>query len=247
MSPSIASDTHPVGSPCAVKDPSRLADIGVVDRRVLLCVICLWVVAAACGDSEDRSLPRSDASPTSLTNCLEVRQNRLPYSFCVPETWRVGDIMHMDGSIDIFMIDEAGEVFGSGKVSGPIEPSGRMTRFVPFPERLFGTKTRDRFLAHAGFEPNAVRDLSVETLSVDGRSGSLLRITIDIGDPQATSRVIDLRVPVGSGAGIDMLFVWDYTKADDDVIREVISTLRIDASMVEALLEPGSMTAASPG
>jgi len=83
---------------------------------------------------------------------------------------------------------------------------------MPFPERLIGTKTRDRFLARVGFEPNAVRDLAVETLSVDGRSGSLLRITIDIDDPQATSRVIEVRVPVGSGAGIDMLFVWDYTK-----------------------------------
>ncbi len=153
----------------------------------------------------------------------------------------------MDGSIDIVMIDEAGEGFGFGKASGPIEPSGRVKRFVPFPERLIETKSRDRFLANTGFEPNAVRDLSVETLAVDGRSGSLLRMTIDIGDPPATRRVIGVRVPVGSGAGIDILFVWDYTKADDDVIREVISTVRIDASMVEADLQRADGTAASPG
>jgi hypothetical protein len=89
----------------------------------------------------------------------------------------------MDGSIDIVMIDEAGEVFGSWEACGPIEPSGRVNRFMPFPEKLIETKTRDRFLARAGFEPNAVRDLSVETQSVDGRSGTLLRITIDLGDP----------------------------------------------------------------
>lgn len=218
-----------------------------MDRRAFLCAISLWIIAAACADIGDRTRTRPDASPPSLSNCVEASTDRLPYSFCVPETWRVGDSMHMDGSIDIFMIDEAGEVFGSGKVSGPIEPSGRMTRFVPFPEKLIGAKSREQFLAHAGFEPNAVRDLSVETLSVDGRSGSLLRITIDIGDPQAASRVIKVRVPVGSGAGIDMLFVWDYTKADDDVITEVISTVRIDASMVEADLQRADGTAASPG
>jgi hypothetical protein len=131
----------------------------------------------------------------------------------------------------------AGEAFGFGEASGPTEPSGRVKRFVPFPQRLIGAKSRERFLARAGFEPNAIRDLSVETLAVDGRSGSLLRITIDMGDPQATSRVIEVRVPVGRGVGIDMLFVWDYTKADDEVIREVISTLRIDAPMVEADLQ----------
>jgi hypothetical protein len=214
---------------------------------VFLCAISLWMVAAACADIGDRSRARPDASPPSLSNCIEASTDRLPYSFCVPKTWQVGDIVHMDGSIDIVMINEAGEVFGSGGASGPIEPSGRVKRFMPFPERLIGTKTRDRFLARVGFEPNAVCDLAVETLSVDGRSGSLLRITIDIDDPQATSRVIEVRVPVGSGAGIDMLFVWDYTKADDDVIREVISTVRIDASMVEADLQRADGTAAFPG
>jgi len=51
----------------------------------------------------------------------------------------------------------------------------------------------------------------------------------------------------GSGAGIDLLFVWDYTKADDDVIREVISTLRIDARMVEALLRNANGLTGSHG
>jgi hypothetical protein len=59
--------------------------------------------------------------------------------------------------------------------------------------------------------------------------------------------VIEVRVPVGSGAGIDLLFVWHYTKADDDVISEVISTLRIDARMVEDLLRNANGLAGSNG
>ncbi len=108
--------------------------IGAVERRAFLCAICIWMTAAACGDSGDRGAPRADASPISLSNCIEASTDRLPYSFCVPETWRVGDILHMDGSIDIVMIDEGGEAFGFGEASGPTEPSGRVKRFVPFPE-----------------------------------------------------------------------------------------------------------------
>jgi hypothetical protein len=39
----------------------------------------------------------------------------------------------MDGSVDIIMVDESGEAFGSGKTIGPIEPSGRLNPLQTVP------------------------------------------------------------------------------------------------------------------
>jgi hypothetical protein len=141
--------------------------------------------------------------------------------------------MHDDGSLDITMMDETGHILGFGSASGPVQPDGRLNRFVPFPERFLNAQDRRSFLGEVGFEPDAVRDLVVETLPIDGRTGSIMRLTIDIGEPEAITRVVEARVPVGSGIGIELLFIWDPSEADDEVIMQVISSLHVDELMME--------------
>jgi hypothetical protein len=170
-------------------------------------------------------------------NCVEASADLLPYSFCVPVTWQVGDIAHMDGSIDIVMIDESGEVLGFAKASGPVEPNGRVNRFEPFPESVIEAREQRRFLVDAGFKPRFVRDLSIESLPIDSQPGFLLSFTIDIGEPDAVSRFVELRVPVEGGASIELSLVFDASGESDDLVEEVISTLRIDSNLLEEAMQ----------
>lgn len=214
---------------------------------MLICATCFWLLAAACAASDEGN-PAGDTQPPSATStCVQANADDLPYSFCVPDTWRVGDVVHMDGSLDIAMIGGTGEVLGFAKASGPVEPSGRVNRFVPFPEHVIGAAARKRLLNRIGFEPNAVRDLSIESLRVDGQTGSLLTLTIDIGEPEAVSRFFALRVPVGGGAGIELTFVFDASDTSDDAVREVMSTVRIDSSLVEEAMQRASTAGAPSG
>ena len=205
-----------------------------MDRRGLLCAICIWVVAVACANETVRPT-RNTPSPTPL--CVQASADLLPYSFCVPVTWRVGDIVHMDGSIDIAMIDEAGDILGFAKAFGPVEPSGRVNRFESFPERVIEAQEQTRFLVDAGFKPKFVRDFSVEPLPIDGQPGFLLSFTIDIGEPDAVSRFVELRVPVERGASIELTFVFGASGESDDLVEEVISTLRIDSNLLEEAMQ----------
>jgi hypothetical protein len=149
----------------------------------------------------------------------------------------VGDIAHTDGSIDIVMIDESGEVLGFAKVSGPVEPNGRVIRFEPFPESVIEAREQRRFLVDAGFKPRYVSDLSVESQPIDGQPGSLLSFTIDIGEPDAVSRFVELRVPVAGRASIELTFVFGASGESDDLVEEVISTLRIDSDLLEEAMQ----------
>jgi hypothetical protein len=104
----------------------------------------------------------STASPTSsLSQCVEARADLLPYSFCLPTAWTVGDVAHMDGSVDIVMMDESGEAFGIGKAIGPIEPSGRLNQYKPFPENLLDPEKQERLLAAVGgVEASSIEEIS---------------------------------------------------------------------------------------
>jgi hypothetical protein len=170
-------------------------------------------------------------------NCVEASADLLPYSFCVPPAWRVSVIADMDGSVDVIMLDETGELLGFGGASGPVEPSGQVNRFVPFPQKLVDAQERQRLLSGMGFEPKAVRDLVIDTFPVDGLAGSLLTLTLDIGESEPQSRVYELRVPVQGGAGIELLFVFGASEASEGDVRDVLSSIQVDASLVEANLE----------
>jgi hypothetical protein len=214
-----------------------------VDKRVLSCVICLWILATACGGGEGKGGSHPRHTPQPEVHCIEASADSLPYSFCVPDTWVADpDVIHSDGSIDIAMRDEMDAIVGSATASGPVEPSGRVNTFAPFPTEFSGAQQRKRFLASVGFEPKAVDDMAVEALVVDGHAASLLTLTLDIGEPEALTRVFELRVSTEGRAGIELLFVFGASHVSDDVIRQVISTVSIDAALVEDALEAASAT-----
>jgi hypothetical protein len=178
----------------------------------------------------------STASPTSLSECVEARADLLPYSFCVPTAWRVGDVAHMDGSVDILMIDDSGEAFGFGKAVAPIEPSGRLNPYKPFPQNLLDPEGKKRLIAAVGgVEPSSVKELSIQQLSVDGNPGSLLTITIDFGESER--RFFNVRVDIGNDASIELFFAFLPSSPNDEVLRDIVATVHLNASLIDEALQ----------
>lgn len=201
-------------------------------------LLAILAVASSCGRADDSasSPPMSTASPTPLSQCVEARADLLPYSFCLPTAWSVGDIAHMDGSVDILMMDDSGEAFGFGKAVGPIEPSGRLKPYKPFPQNLLDPERQKRLLAAVGgVEPSTVKELSIQQLSVDGNPGSLLTITIDIGESER--RFYNVRVDIGDDASIELFFAFDPSSMNDEVLRDIIATVRLNASLINEALQ----------
>ena len=129
----------------------------------------------------------------------------------------------MDGSVDIIMVNQSGEAFGFGKAIGPIEPSGRLNPFKPFPENLLDPERQERLIAAVGgVEPSSIEELSIQQLSVDGNPGSLLTITIDAG--VSKRRFFNVRVDIGEDASIELLFGFDPSSLNDEVLRDIVAT-----------------------
>jgi hypothetical protein len=201
-------------------------------------LLAILAVASSCGSADDTasSPSMSTASPTSLSQCVEARADLLPYSFCLPTAWRVGDVTHMDGSVDILMVDESGEAFGFGKAIGPIEPSGRLNPYKPFPQNLLDPERQKRLLAAVGgVEPSSIEALSIQQLSVDGNPGSLLTITIDAGVWKR--RFFNVRVDVGNDASIELFFAFDPSIMNDEVLRDIVATVHLNASLIDEVLQ----------
>jgi len=168
----------------------------------------------------------------------------LPYSFCLPTAWKVGDVAHMDGSVDIIMVDESGEAFGFGKAIGPIEPSGRLNPYKPFPENLLDPERQERLAAAVGgVEPSSIEELSIQQLSVDGNSGSLLTITIDAGVWKR--RFFNVRVDIGDDASIELLFAFDPSSLNDEVLRDIVGSVHLDVSLIDQALQQAADRGAS--
>ncbi len=150
----------------------------------------------------------------------------------------------MDGSVDILMVDESGEAFGFGKAFGPIEPSGRLIPYKPFPQNLLDPEGQKRLLATVGgVEPSSIEELSIQQLSVDGNPGSLLTTTIDAGVWKR--RFFNVRVDIGDNASIELLFVFDPSSLNDEVLRDIVATVHLDASLIDEVLQQAADTGAS--
>jgi hypothetical protein len=142
----------------------------------------------------------------------------------------------MDGSVDILMMDDSGEAIGFGKAIGPIEPSGRLNPYKPFPENLLDPERQKRLLAAVGgVEPSSVEELSIQQLSVDGNPGSLLTITIDAGVWKR--RFFNVRVDIGDDASIELFFAFDPSSVNDEVLRDIVATVHLDASLIDEALQ----------
>jgi hypothetical protein len=183
-------------------------------------------------------------SPSSLSQCVEAKEDLLPYSFCLPTGWTVGDVAHMDGSVDIVMMDESGEAYGIGKAIGPIEPSGRLNPYKPFPQNLLDPERQERLLAAVGgVEASSIEEISIQQLSVDGNGGSLLTITIDAGERKR--RFFNVRVDIGDDASIELLFAFNPSSLNDEVLRDILATVHLDASLIDQALQQAAERGAS--
>jgi hypothetical protein len=141
----------------------------------------------------------------------------------------------MDGSVDIVMVDESGEAFGFGKAIGPIEPSGRLNPYKPFPENLLDPERQERLLAAVGgVEASSIEEISIQQLSVDGNPGSLLTITIDAGVWKR--RFFNVRVDIGDDASIELFFGFDPSSLNDEVLRDIVATVHLDTSLIDQAL-----------
>ena len=150
----------------------------------------------------------------------------------------------MDGSVGIVMVDESGEAFGFGKAIGPIEPSGRLNPYKPIPENLLDPERQRRLAALVGgVEPSSVEDLSIQQLAVDGNPGSLLTLTIDAG--LWKRRFFNVRVDIGDDASIELLFAFDPSTLNDEVLRDIVATVHLDASLIDQALQQAADRAGS--
>jgi hypothetical protein len=204
--------------------------------------LVILVLASGCGrpDEMASSPSISTASPSSLSQCVEARADLLPYSFCLPTGWTVEDVAHMDGSVDIVMMDESGEAFGFGKAMGPIEPSGRLNPYKRCPENLLDPERQKRLAAAVGgVEPSSIEEVSIQQLSVDGNPACLLTLTIDAGLWKRR------RVDIGGDASIELFFAFDPSSLNDEVLRDIVSTVHLDASLIDQALQQAADGGAS--
>jgi len=150
----------------------------------------------------------------------------------------------MDGSVDIVMMDESGEANGIGKAIGPIEPSGRLNHYKPLPENLLDPARQKRLAAAVGgVEPSSIEELSIRQLPVDGNPGSLLTMTIDAGVWKR--RFFNVRVDIGDDASIELLFGFDPSSLNDDVLRDIVGTVHLDESLIDQALQQAADRGAS--
>jgi hypothetical protein len=183
-------------------------------------------------------------SPTSLSRCVEATADLLPYSFCLPTAWTIGNVAHMDGSVDIVMVDDSGEAFGFGKAIGPIEPSGRLNPYKPVPENLLDAERQKRLAALVGgVEPASVEEVSIQQVSVDGNPGSLLMMTIDAG--LWKRRFFNVRVDIGDDASIELFFAFDPSSLNDEVLQDIVATVHLDGNLIDHALQQAADRAAS--
>jgi hypothetical protein len=150
----------------------------------------------------------------------------------------------MDGSVDIVMMDESGEAYGIGKAIGPIEPSGRLNPYKPFPQNLLDPERQERLLAAVGgVEASSIEEISIQQLSVDGNGGSLLTITIDAGERKR--RFFNVRVDIGDDASIELLFAFNPSSLNDEVLRDILATVHLDAGLIDQALQQAAERGAS--
>jgi hypothetical protein len=150
----------------------------------------------------------------------------------------------MDGSVDIVMMDESGEAYGIGKAIEPIEPSGRLNPYKPFPQNLLDPERQERLLAAVrGVEPSSIEELSMQQLSVDGNAGSLLTMSVEAGVWKR--RFFNVRVDIGDDASIELLFAFDPSSLNDEVLRDILATVHLDASLIDQALQQAADRGAS--
>jgi hypothetical protein len=131
-----------------------------------------------------------------------------------------------------------------GRRSGPSNQAVVSTPYKPFPKYLLDPERQERLVASVGgVEASSIEELSIRHLSVDGHAGSLLTMTIDAGEWKR--RFFNVRVDIGDDASIELLFAFDPSSLNDEVLRDILATVHLDASLIDQALQQAAERGAS--
>ena len=189
-------------------------------------LVAVLVVGASCSGNgtQSESSPLSTEPPASnLVEVIAATEQR-PYSFMLPEGWRVEDTVHSDGGS--FLIDPGDNPSAGGKVYGVIEPSGQVVKYDPPP-----TDKEVRAIEADGSEAP-----EPESISVSGRPAWQMLVTRD--DPEPASSLF-VGVDVGGGAGFQLIFFWTSDEYRKDLFTEIVASVEIDSALLDSALERG--------
>jgi hypothetical protein len=94
-----------------------------------------------------------------------------------------------------------------------------------------------------GVEPSSIEEVSIQQLSVDGNPACLLTLTIDAG--LWKRRFFNVRVDIGGDASIELFFAFDPSSLNGEVLRDIVSTVHLDASLIDQALQQAADRGAS--
>jgi len=140
----------------------------------------------------------------------------------LPEGWRVEETVHSDGGS--FVIASGDSSSAGGKVYGVIEPSGKITKYVPPPS------SKDiRALEADGSE--ATEPVSI---TVSGRPAWRMLVTSE--GPQPISAML-VEVEVGEGVGLQLNFFWASDKYRENLFTEIVESVEIDEALLASAIK----------
>jgi hypothetical protein len=196
--------------------------LGLWMPRLSLIVPLVLGVACSPETTPSDSASLASASPESqLVEVVPATEQR-PYSFMLPEGWSVEETVHSDGGS--FVIASGDSPSAGGKVYGVIEPSGKITKYVPPPS------SKDiRAIEADGSE--ATEPVSI---TVSGRPAWRMLVTSE--DPQPLSAMF-VEVDAGEGVGLQLNFFWASDKYSEDLFTEIIESVEIDETLLESAIK----------
>jgi hypothetical protein len=194
----------------------------IVMHRLSLIVPLLLGVACSRGTMPSDSAPLASPSPESqLIEVVPATEQR-PYSFMLPEGWSVEETVHSDGGS--FVIASGDSSSAGGKVYGVIEPSGKITKYVPPPS------SKDiRALEADGSDAT-----EPVWITVSGRPAWQMLVTSE--GPQPVSAMF-VEVEVGEGVGLQLIFSWAPDKYRENLFTAIIESVEIDEALLAAAIK----------
>jgi hypothetical protein len=189
-------------------------------------LVAVLVVGASCSGNGTPSDSASLSTEPPTSNLVEVvaATEQRPYSFMLPEGWRVEDTVHSDGGS--FVMAPGASPSAGGKVYGVIEPSGQVVKYDPPP-----TDKEVRALEANGSEAS-----EPESISVSGRPAWQMLVTRDDLEPASS---LFVEVDVGGGAGFQLIFFWASDEYSKDLFTEIVASVEIDSALLASALEGG--------
>jgi hypothetical protein len=108
-------------------------------------------------------------------------------------------------------------------VHGVIEPSGKITKYVPPPS------SKD----HA-IEANGSQATEPVSTTVSGRPAWRMLVTSE--DPHPVTAMF-VEVDAGEGVGLQLNFFWASDKYREDLFTEIIESVEIDEALLESAIK----------